>query len=309
MAESKEAGEVTGDRASTGGNSSSNKYSRFLLKCAIVRWPYLVQPLVEKTGSGCVSSTQWKRVFSFCGKFPRPPAGCYLHVVGLAYCERTASLGQGIWSRPEVLQWFEEVALSLISDFEVADGHTRVLGGTGGSSSGRDGGVLESDGYSTNTVDWNKTLTAFYTRLAALSCPLSKYKHAKLEDFREEFQRFPADMNPIEPQLQDPVLLAGGDAGHMLVQQNLNGGNGLLADILHAGEGRRARQRRRRNGDFGDDDHGGWGRHRNRGMGILNALFGPMGRRGTAPREPNIDLRRPLLQLLVMTLFPWVVIP
>ena len=47
-------------------------YSSFLLKAAICRWPFVLQPLMSKSGSGVVSSgANWKKIFKFCGKFSR----------------------------------------------------------------------------------------------------------------------------------------------------------------------------------------------------------------------------------------------
>ena len=109
----------------------------------------------------------------------------------------------------------------------------------------------------------------------------------------------PNGLNPIAPELMDPIVLGGG------VRFNVNDedmDDGVISDeedaaLLNNGR-RRQRQQARQNLLVQ--------RMREVGMGMGMG----MGERGqNRPREPlgcSLDLNLPLLQLFIATLFPWV---
>lgn len=136
---------------------------------------------------------------------------------------------------------------------------------------------------------------------------LNKYKHADIEEFREEYPRFPNDLDPIDPQLNDPNILDGGvkfqnfmdQQGRFLFpihnlqqhQVGYNGdGDGINDDIVmgrNVMNMNNANNRDRRHNDHNRIDHDGMNRNHQR-------------------FESNIDLNLPLMQLFIATLFPWI---
>jgi len=227
----------------------------------------------------------------------RVPSDSYLLTICSIYTQRNSAL----WNREDVHKWVLQCAQQLIADMDKEEYS-----------------LIRRSSRNNNDMSYiSVTLEEQIKRYQDISSNISsnphnhhlnKYKHADIEEFREEYPRFPNDLEPIDPQLNDPNILDGGvkfqnfmdQQGrflfpiHNLQQQQAgyNGdGDGINDDIVM---GRNVMNminannvRDRRHNDHNRIDHDGMNRNHQR-------------------FESNIDLNLPLMQLFIATLFPWI---
>ena len=224
----------------------------------------------------------------------RVPSDSYLLTICSIYTQRNSAL----WNREDVHKWVLQCAQQLIADMDKEEYS-----------------LIRRSSRNDNDMSYiSVTLEEQMKRYQDISSSsssnphnhhLNKYKHADIEEFREEYPRFPNDLDPIDPQLNDPNILDGGvkfqnfmdQQGRFLfpIQQQQqagdNGdGDGINDDIVmgrNVMNMNNANNRDRRHNDHNRIDHDGMNRNHQR-------------------FESNIDLNLPLMQLFIATLFPWI---
>lgn len=225
----------------------------------------------------------------------RVPPDSYLLTIRSIYTQRNSAL----WNREDVHKWVLQCAHQLIADIDKEEFSLNRRSSRNNNDISYVSVTLEEqtkryqDTISNNSNPHNHHLT--------------KYKHADIDEFREEYPRFPNDLDPIDPQLNDPNILDGGvkfqnfmdQQGRFLfpIHNNLqqqqpgyNGdGDGTNDDIVM---GRNVMNMNGNNRDRHHNDHNRIDHDR---MNRNNQRF-----------ESNIDLNLPLMQLFIATLFPWI---
>lgn len=148
-------------------------------------------------------------------------------------------------------------------------------------------------------------------RILSVAPEISKYGDAVIEEFQEEYTRFPPDANPLDPRFMDPRILAADQGGHARFRHQ--GGQGgrenrelqQQLQALQAGAGI----------DVNDLD-GLLAQFQAMGIDLpleeIIAQFQLQNEGGMAgglvdPNLPpgNLDPNLPLLQLFLQTLLPW----
>ncbi|KAJ1428562.1 transcriptional repressor TCF25-domain-containing protein [Ochromonadaceae sp. CCMP2298] len=238
--------------------------SCYLLKAAILRWPFMLQPLLDTVSLATSTAAAWKTVFSqalFSDSESKMTAG--LKTVRDVYALRHSKL----WAKEDVQKWMLQCATELFRD-----GDRKLSPRVG--SEGLVGG----------------------------------YARANVEEFREEYARLPDDVELFDPQLDDPEILNGA-----WKFQNFMDGEGRFLFPVPPGyvsvltAQLRDEQDAQRNAfaeRVGREMQMG-----NVGAGVGPAIdvmgFGIMGG-GNRVAPTGLDYNLPLMQLFIMTLFPWV---
>ena len=277
--------------------------ARHVLKCALLRWPFMLEPLMHQSGIDVgllAASTMapWKKLFShplFAGAAERLPNGMnYLRKLSEVYAMRNTA----IWGREDVLKWVLESAEELVGEISTLNAPYSV-------------------------TDVTTRQRQLYVELCDPDYHLAKYEDANTEDFKGEFSRLPEDAAPIDPMLDDPGLLNGG----MRFQNFMDTAGRFVNDWDQVVLQQQQQQNMMRDwwGGFAWQDGGEGGVHDDddddddlddHGAAV-DAVAGEGGfRRGGRRRRggrvrpvPNIDLNLPLMQLFLATLFPWIHVP
>jgi hypothetical protein len=195
-----------------------------------------------------------------------------------------SSVKDELWGRVEVLSWLLKAAVELQMTFSVSN-HA----------------VERNSRF--NFSWWSEALVSYYERLASPQCPLRRYCDFDMDSFVSEIPRLPADVHPIDAPLQDPVLMQGGrQAQHFLQHFLQNAGEGnVIADVLF--------DRRRRRDGTGNEENRRFARNWTERVREFFHTAENRQLRPVGPPRANVNLNRPLLQLLIITFFPWIFVP
>lgn len=329
------------------------KVSCYLLQAALLRWPFMLLPLLQQCD--VAASAQWQEVAgtsffrdaehrlleAVADVVSRANASstggaissCCLMQIAHAFATRSAAQ----WKREEVLNWLRQCCADTIGEMRLLNGQydekliidkhrTYYNSLLATPTSYKSGGINNDDNSSSSNhqVDCDQ-----YNPL------IEHYSRIQLEDFLEEIPRFPNDLDLIEPQLQEPDLLAGGvrfqdfmdDNGRFLnpwliaqqqlQQQHGNNGFGAGAAALNgAAVGVLARRAQRQMRQWwaavvGDEDN-----EEHLAADDADAILQQLAQRHQQQQRQDrdrwrqpvsyIDLNLPLVQLFIATLFPWV---
>ena len=280
----------------------------FLLKAALLRWPFMLAGLLAGTpslkASDIVPSLLAHPLFSADARLPR--SNSYLSTICRVYAARAGSL----WHKEEVRRWLVQCAseLRVAVDALGSDGTTSLLG----------------------------ELEHLYTELhrnTSINAVLSQFSTVLPEPYAEGFP--PIGESPLYPGLDDPEYLLSGAVRF----QNFMNPEGeymfavpreYASTLRRRRRGRRSDRQRDRGdeeSDYSDSDHDeSWAEQ-------MLRLLRPRGRPGDDGNEgrphqlahiywhgerggmefaahntaqSNIDLSLPLMQLFLSTLFPWI---
>eukprot|EP01039_Chlorochromonas_danica_P001910 gene1910-2088_t len=233
------------DRAKARQIASSKQAAKtkasLLLQAAIRKWPFVLMALFQEVlpNSPMLRGLQGNRFFYQARQ--RVPHGSYLHVVCDVFLLRQSAL----WSsRPEVLQFLANASSAVLQEVS----------------------QLSSESFSQCLKDQER----FYHKLSA-NLGLAKYGIVDREEFMDQVPRFPEGVQPVDDQLADPQVLAGGVRFPHLDRQ------------LEA--------------------------HRITSMARSAQTLQQLTASRREEEEQCLDLNRPLLQIFFATLFPWVRVP
>lgn len=251
--------------------------ANIVLENAIVRYPYMTNDIIQIANIETKKNKRWEVIlqkpFFTTSKSRVDPDNLGVSRNVLMYLSRLyAILNTNIWKREDLQLFLLESCEKSLSFYS---SHTNVNG-------------------------MNEQMN--YYKILLSQSEIVRYKDAIEEDFQEQFNRFPPNVNPLDPQMADPRLLQAG-----LEQNRIRGGRNMLNRLL------------RGHNDVGAMDQEAilaeFERLREMGMNMDFDEFMNMIQQGNVegvgdrlrdiiPRG-NLDPNLPLLQLFLQTLLPW----
>jgi hypothetical protein len=246
----------------------SMKVANALLQQALERYPFVLEALLPRVEAPAKLVQQVKSHPYVQAAQQSLPFESFVHRLTEGYVLKQ----EHIWTqKSDAVEWLLQQTAVFLQRTEPSAASTNPNNACSGSgSSGSNGSGIKGE-----------LQYPYVAHILEISTSLlqDKYANIPLEDFQEDFNRLPADLQAIDEDLLDPRVLGGGARFPKLHQQLL-----AMKSIV---------KRNQRVAWFYNQEQQHQAKQR-QGLFSMSVL---------------IDLTRPLLQLFLLTLLPWIAVP